>query len=107
MASLGVGQKEKRKEKELKTLNKIVGSLKYVDMSDLEIPMIAVYEHPADFPRSYVARIWEGRSGKPTNTMIIRTSLEEIRLDIVAAGFPRICPRTEKDDACIVETWVR
>lgn len=86
--------------------NKIVGSLCQVDFSGLSFPLVTVYEKPLDFPNAYVARVWDGKGPKPTNVMIKRDTLREIREDIRAAGFATSFGRTEDDDPRIVETWM-
>ena len=43
----------------------------------------------------------------PTDAVVVKKTLQEIREDIEAAGF-RICfPRADGDDPCIVETWMQ
>lgn len=66
---------------ETKEINKIVESFKLVDFSELRAPIIAVYEHPLDFPNYYVARIWD--VNRQTNTIILRESLGEIETDVL------------------------
>lgn len=85
---------------------KIVESMRQVDFSDLRFPLIVVYKNPRDYPDAYVARIWEGARSLPTNTIIKREKLQEIRKDIKAAGFTiRIAPKAGEDPV-IVETWI-
>lgn len=54
-----------------------------VDLSDIRVPMIAVYEHPADYPGYCIGRIFN--MDRPTNIIIKKDSVEEIRKDIHAA----------------------
>ena len=82
-------------------------SMRQVDFSDLRFPLIAVYKKPKDYPDAYVARVWEGARNLPTNTLIKRETLQEIRKDIKAAGFTTRLTRTEGEDPVIVETWLR
>lgn len=86
--------------------NKIAESLRQVDFSGLEFPLITIYEKPLDFPDDFVARVWDGKGPKPTNTMIKRFTLQEIREDIRAAGFETKFIRADDDDPHIVETWM-
>lgn len=86
-------------------INKNVVSMKNVDFSEMKLPMIVVFEKPLDFPNKYIARVFECE--KPTNVIIIRDSLQEIRDDITAAGFFVCMGRTEKDALSIVETWMK
>lgn len=86
--------------------NRMVESLCQVDFSELEVPLVTVYEQPLDFSDAFVARVWDGKGPKPTNVMIKRSSVREIREDIAAAGFATVFPRAEDDDPYIVETWM-
>lgn len=82
-------------------------SMRQVDFSDLRLPVIVVYRKPKDYPDAYVARVWEGARNLPTNTLIKRGTLQEIRKDLKAAGFTtRINPEAGEDPV-IVETWLR
>ena len=85
--------------------NMVVSSLKDVDFREMNvIPSIVVYEKPSDYPDKYVARVFDG--AKPTNVIITRDSLEEIRYDIMLAGFGACVTRDLQDTQCIVETWL-
>ena len=86
--------------------NKIVESLCQVDFSELNFPMATIYEKPLDFPNEFVARVWDGKGAKPTNIIIKRATVQEIREDIRAAGFTTVFVRTEDDDTNIVEIWI-
>ncbi len=82
-------------------------SMRQVDFSDLRFPLIAVYKKPKDYPDAYVARVWEGARNLPTNTLIKRETLQEIRKDIKSAGFTIRLTPAEGEDPVIVETWLR
>lgn len=84
--------------------NKIVNSLKEVDFSKMELPMAVVYEKPQDFPDKYIVRIFD--CNIPTNTLLIRDSLQDCREDITAAGFLACMERDSRDVLSIVETWI-
>ncbi len=86
--------------------NKIVESLCKVDFSELAFPMVTIYEKPLDFPDAFVARVWDGKGAKPTNVLIRRSTIQDIREDIRAAGFMTVFRRAEDDDPHIVETWM-
>jgi len=68
--------------------------------------MWTVYDHPEDFPHSFVARRWEisAKGCRPTQNFIVGPSLESVR----ACLPPDLAPvaRSELDDPCIVETWL-
>lgn len=86
--------------------NVIAESLQQVDFSGLNLAVVTVYEKPSDFPDAFVARVWDGKGPKPTNTMIKRNTIQEIRKDIMAAGFETVFQRAEGDEPQIVETWM-
>jgi hypothetical protein len=70
------------------------------------MPLITVYENPADFKGKFVARIWDIQKGTVLHTpfAVIKDSLEEIR-SLIPYNFNRI-ERQKGDDPCIVEVWV-
>lgn len=86
--------------------NRIMESLCQVDFSELDFPLITVYEKPIDFPDDFVARVWDGKGPKPTNIVIKGSTVQEIRKEIAAAGFTTVFVRAEGDDPHIVETWM-
>lgn len=71
------------------------------------IRLIAIYEHPRDFPHSFVARLWVAGapgiyvSGEPC---AVAPSLEDAR-KAVPTGFSRY-GRDPQDDPVIVEVWI-
>ena len=68
------------------------------------ISIWVVYEHPGDYPESYVARLFTGET--PTASIIIADDLETIRT-IMLADFGLAClARHPDDDPKIVETWL-
>ncbi len=91
----------------MKKEDKIVDSLAQVDFQDIIVPMITVYNSPLDYLGAVVARVWEGAKVAPTDTLIKRESLQEIRKDIKAAGFTIRLARQQADNPVIVETWIR
>jgi hypothetical protein len=68
--------------------------------------MWTVYDHPRDFPNSFVARLWRIEAGKttPTDTIMVFPTLKMIRERMMDAGLTRI-RRFEHDDPNIVEVW--
>ena len=68
-------------------------------MSSLSI--WAVYDHPKDYPYSYIAR--EFRNEKPTENIIICQDLEQLR-HMLLVDMRLTC--LASDDPCIVETWL-
>lgn len=88
-------------------MNKMVESMKQVDLSEIKIPMAVIYDSPKDFPGMYLCRIWEGAGCHPTNTIMQKNSLDEMREDLQAAGFMIRFPRADGDDPVILETWMK
>jgi hypothetical protein len=62
----------------------------------------AIYDHPKDFPDSYVARVFE--YDKPTTT-IIKGTLPRLRKSFRLCGLTCLT-RSKDDDPVIVETWL-
>lgn len=88
------------------TTSRIIAGFQYADFSDLDLPMIVVYEHPLDFPDSYVARVFNVSKSavQPTDMIMLGATLEDIRGGI-PDGFFRM-ERCAMDDWQIVESWV-
>ena len=84
---------------------KEVKSFAEVDTSDLRQPIICVFRNPKDYPDKCVARIFDGT--KPTNIVITRDTVDEIREDIVRR-FPDKLPfaRCKEDNKSVVESWI-
>lgn len=58
--------------------DKIVKTLKQIDMTELRMPVIAVYgTNQKEYPGKYVARVFD--ADKPTNAAIVMDDLEELR----------------------------
>jgi hypothetical protein len=76
-------------------------------MSNDNIDIWTVYDHPRDFPEKYVGRLHViGRLGsEPTDHVIVADTLEEIRAMMMAKGL--FClTRHPDDDPVIVEVWL-
>lgn len=86
--------------------SQIVSDFHNVDFSNLDLPMIVLYDKPKDFPEHFVARIFNISHGnvQATDMCMIAGSAEEIRTGI-PPRFARI-ERHEDDDANIVESWL-
>ncbi|MBT9644926.1 hypothetical protein GPK69_03620 [Roseburia inulinivorans] len=67
--------------------------------------IICVFNKPDDYPDKYVARLFEGTA--PTNIIITRNTVEEIREDITRR-FPAMLPfaRNKEDHKSVVESWI-
>ena len=79
-------------------------SMKEVDLSGLKFPIIAVYKHPQDYPDKYVARIYD--INRPTNTVVIRDTLQELQADISQNTAKTFIARDEQDEPCVVGSWI-
>ena len=71
------------------------------------LAMWTIYDHPSDFPHSYVARRFEVRHGDavPTRDIVQSDSLQAIRRSFRICGL-HCLTRNEEDDPKIVETWL-
>lgn len=83
---------------------KRVESVKEIDFSGLKILIIAVYQHPEDFPEKCVARIYE--LDKPTDTLMIKDTLEEIEMDIRKNTGMTFIPRGAEAALSLVGVWM-
>ena len=59
-----------------------VKSIREVDLSVLQFPQVAVFEHPDDYPDKAVGRVFD--NGKPTNVVIVADTVQQIRENIRA-----------------------
>ena len=80
----------------------ILKSFENVDFTEIREAMIVIYDHPKDYPNSYVARIWD--MNKPTNVVVKNESLDVLR-SLIPSGMSCI-KRHETDDPCIIEIWL-
>lgn len=67
-----------------------------------QVPIIAIYKHPKDYPDKYVARVFD--IDQPTFLAVTADTLEEIR-GCIPEGMRRV-PRSELDAKEIVESWI-
>lgn len=91
-------------EKVRMKMDKKVNSIKEVDLSGLEFPVVAVYKNPLDYPDKVVARIFE--MNKPTDTVIVKERLEEIQKDIKENTGLIFVERGADDVKSLVGVWV-
>lgn len=70
------------------------------------LSMWVIYDHPKDYPNSFVLREWiiEAGTHKPTGRWCVKDTLEECRAEL-PAGVVNI-GRYPEDDPCIAEVWV-
>jgi hypothetical protein len=70
------------------------------------LPMWTVFDHPADYPDSYVARCaFSLPTHEPTGVVLIGQELEPIRFRLASFGLTPM-QRSPSDAAHIMETWI-
>lgn len=79
-------------------------SIKEVDFSGLRVPFVAVYNSPDDFRGMYVARVYD--LDKPTDTIMLKKTLEEITADIEENTKMVFVSRGKEDVPALVGVWM-
>jgi hypothetical protein len=76
-------------------------------MTETELSIWTVYDHPRDFPDFFVARRWiAGSHGeRPTKDILLSADLTELRNELATQGLTALC-RDPSDDPKIVEVWL-
>jgi hypothetical protein len=76
-------------------------------MDTTSLVMWVVYDHPTDFPNTFVARRFSitARGAVPSDDVIVSPDLDGIRLVLAADGLTSLS-RSDGDDPIIVETWL-
>jgi hypothetical protein len=75
-------------------------------MRSIRLQGWTIYDHPSDYPQSFVARRWVVVDGEvvPTTDMFTADTLVELRA-MLPPGL--ICfQRSRDDDSAIVECWI-
>lgn len=65
-------------------------------------PMIMVYKNPDDYPETYTARLYNGKTA--LHVIALAETLEELRA--TKPGCMRVIDKQEKDPPKVVETWL-
>lgn len=87
-----------------KATDRIVTRFEYGRIAKMTVlPLIVIYNHPADYPDKYVARLWD--VGRPTNMAALADDYDGI-LEAIPTGQMVSLGRGEKDDPTIVEVWI-
>ena len=81
----------------------VVNDFSSVDFTQFKLPMFVIYRNPIDFPDRFVVRLWDCE--KPTRLAALCLTLEEARA-VIPPFLTVKLPRSPKDEAQIVETWV-
>lgn len=84
--------------------DKRVGSIKEADLSDLQFPVIVVYDSPEDYKGKCVARIFD--INKPTDTVMVKDTLEEIHEDIRKNTHMAYIARDPDDPPALEGVWI-
>ena len=66
-------------------------------------PIWVIYDHPADYPRWFVVRVWNGEF---PGEMCRRATLDMARKAAWTMGAEVKLPRSAFDDVKIVESWI-
>ena len=85
-------------------MDKIVTSIKQVDMSELKIPVAAVHDNPLDYPGKCVVRIFD--LDKPTNAVVVKDDLESLMKDIKDNTNLTFLKRGADDVKSLVGVWM-
>lgn len=81
----------------------IVDSIRKVDMSDLKMPIVVVYDHPDDYQSYFVARVFD--ADKPTNVVIFSEDLKELMDDLSDSGMVFVPPMANEPQ-CIIGSFI-
>ena len=81
-----------------------VKSIRDVDLSVLQIPQVAVYNKPDDYPDKAVARVFD--NGKPTNIIMLADDPNDLRWDIRKHTNLVWFPRGKEDVPALVGVYL-
>ena len=87
----------------MKVRDKIVGRIEQKDIDACMIPLIALYNHPADYPGYIVARLWN--ESTPTNLVMVRRTEEEMHSAISKLEDAVYMKRQRNDDPVIIGVY--
>lgn len=87
-----------------KATDRIVSRFDYSRiLKQATVPIITIYERPADYPDKFVARLWD--VNRPTNLAAIADTYEEL-LEAIPVNSMVKMARSPADDPVILETWM-
>lgn len=87
------------------TVGAIIGA-QAIALKEGKLSMWTIYDHPTDFPHSFVARRFEIGAGTAVPTTdIISGELQALRASFTMAGL-HCLKRNDVDEPQIVETWL-
>jgi hypothetical protein len=70
------------------------------------LPMFVIYDHPADYPKHFVARMWFTLPQEQCLNVVLRSPELESLQDLMATWGLTKLQRFGADDPAIVETWL-
>lgn len=79
----------------------IITNFNQVNINRMKMPFIVIYDHPKDYGKNYVARLFG--VNKPTNVVIVSEDLEVLR-DKIPKGMVKF-DREKEDDEKILESY--
>ncbi len=87
-----------------KSTDRIVARFDYARLlKQATVPIITIYQHPADYPDKYVARVWD--VNRPTNLAAVADTYEEL-MEAIPTNQMTKMTRSPADDPVILETWI-
>ena len=81
-----------------------VKCIRDVDLSVLQLPQVAVYNKPDDYPDKAVARVFD--NGKPTNIIMLADDPNDLRWDIRKYTNLVWFPRGKEDVPALVGVYL-
>lgn len=81
-----------------------VKSIRDVDLSVLQLPQVAVYNRPDNYPDKAVARVFD--NGKPTNIIMLADNPNDLRWDIRKYTKLVWFPRGKEDVPALVGVYL-
>lgn len=82
----------------------IIKSIRDVDLSILQLPQVAVFNRPKDYPDKAVARVFD--SGCPTNIAMVADDPEVLKEDIRKNTTLMWFPRGKDDHESVVGVYM-
>ena len=69
--------------------------------------MWTIYDHPADYPDSFVARRWvvDAQGARSTDRVLVSDDVNWLRRQFIEDGLSCLV-RDARDDPAVMETWV-
>lgn len=81
-----------------------INSIREVDLSVLQLPQVAVFNKPADYPDKAVARVFD--NGQPTNIVMVADDPNDLRWDIRKYTNLVWFPRGKDDHETVVGVYM-